>query len=185
MSIDGYIAATDGGTGWMVWDWAPQWTWDDELKKYFNDLTSSVDCVLLSRKMAVQGFVNHWATIAENPDPQWAFARKITEVQKVVFTKTLDKSEWDRTILAKGDLADEVNRLKKRSGKDIIVYGGATLIESLMQRNLIDEYHFFINPVILGDGMTPFNGISKKWRLIKATAFECGVTVLCYRPGRG
>jgi dihydrofolate reductase len=185
MSIDGFIADPDGGTSWMVWDWGDQWTWDDELKKYFNDLTASVDCVLLSRKMAVQGFVNHWAKAAEDPDPQWAFARKVTEVKKVVFTKTLDKSEWDNTDLAKGDLVNEVNRLKNRSGKDIIVYGGATLIAGLIEHNLIDEYHLFINPVVLGSGMTPFTGIGKKLRLISATPYECGVTVLCYRPAKG
>lgn len=124
MSIDGYIAEADGNTSWMVWNWADDWNWDNELRQCHIDLTTSSDCILLSRKMAEEGFVNHWEKVAENPaNPQYAFAKPITEMHKVVFTKTLDKSKWKNTELAKGDFVNEINQLKSQKGKDIIVYG--------------------------------------------------------------
>jgi dihydrofolate reductase len=189
MSVDGYIADVNGKADWMIWNWSPEWTWDDALRKYFIDLKQSVDCVLLSRKMAVEGFIGHWARVAENPnDPQAAFARKITSARKIVFTKTLDESApaaygWNNTAIANGDLVSEINKLKSQEGKDIIVYGGASFVSSLIKAGLIDEYHLFINPTVLGDGMPIFEELDSKLNLtfVDARPYDCGVTVLNYR----
>lgn len=172
MSVDGYIAGTDGKLDWLVWNW------DDELKKYVIKLTEPVDCIVLGRKLA-QGFIPHWAS-----RPELEGADKMNCTKKVVFTKTLDKSYWDNTVLAKGDLADEIMNLKKQEGKDIIAYGGATFISSLIKGGLIDEYHFFINPAALGNGMTIFEELNQRqnFKLIKAAQFECGIVVLHYEP---
>src|SRR6478736_1265451 len=113
ISVDGFIAADNGSSDWLIWNWAPVWNWDDELKKYFTDLVESVDCVLLSRKMAVEGFIDHWAGVAQNPnDPQFTFASATTKSRKVIFTKTLKESSWPNAVLAKGDLVEEVRALK-------------------------------------------------------------------------
>ena len=183
ISIDGFIADKDGKTNWMIWNWNEDWNWDKELKKYFNDLTTNVDCVLLSRKMAAEGFINHWKNVAQNPAPSYDFARKITDAKKVVFTKTLETAEWDNTVLAKDELTDEIDLLKKAEGKDLIAYGGASFVSSLIQNELIDEYYLFINPVVLGKGLSIFNSIDKNLnlKLVAAINFECGVTVLHYR----
>ena len=189
MSVDGYIADTNGRTGWMLWNWGEEWIWDDVLKKYFNDLTASVDCVLLSRKMAEEGFIAHWAKVAERlDDPQAAFASKIAEANKVVFTKTLHSSDpvvsgWRNTVLAKGNLAEEINQLKKQEGKDLIVYGGASFVSSLLGQNLIDELQLFINPVAIGSGMKIFNERTKL-KLLNAQLFDCGITVLKYESSK-
>lgn len=184
ISVDGYIAEINGKTDWMVWNWGDEWNWDDDLKKYFNDLTESVDCILLSRKMAEEGFIAHWAKVAENPNgPQVAFAKKITEAHKVVFTKTLDKSEWNNTDIARGDLEGEINKLKNQNGKDIIVYGGATFVSSLIKAGLIDEFYLFVNPTVLGKGMTIFKEINSDLNLtlVKSTSYDCGIVVLKYK----
>jgi dihydrofolate reductase len=123
----------------------------------------------------------------QNPnDPEFVFAKKMVETPKIVFTKTLDKSPWPNTDLAKGDLVTEVNALKNKSGKDMIVYGGATFVSSLIKAGLIDEYHFFINPTAISNGMTIFREPESKLKLklVKSKAFDCGIVGLHYEPNR-
>ena len=183
MSVDGYIADKNGKTDWMLWNWGDEWNWDIELRKYHNDITESADCILLSRKMAEEGFIHHWAIMAEKHDnPQYGFANKIRETSKVVFTKTLNKSTWDNTVLAKGDIAEEVNKLKNMPGRNIIAYGGAAFASSLIKSGLVDEFHFIINPVALGGGLSIFNTISSilNLTLVNSTSYTCGIVVLKY-----
>ena len=180
MSIDGYIAGPNGEMDWMVWNW------DDKLKNYVFELTESVDTIILGRKMT-DGFISYWSDIMTKPgDPFYAFAKKMIETPKVVFTKTLNKSKWVNTNIATGDLSDEIMKLKSESGKDIIVYGGATFDSSLIKAGLIDEFHLFINPAAIGSGMAIFKDISEiqKFIMIKSTPFDCGIVELHYEPKR-
>ncbi len=180
MTLDGYIAGLNGEMDFMAWNW------DDGLKQYVKDITEPVDCIILGRKLA-EGFIPYWGSVAANPDdPEFTSGKKFTDTHKVVFTKTLDKSEWDNTVLAKGNLIDEIIKLKKQDGKDIIAYGGATFVSALIKQGLIDEFHLFINPVAIGDGMTIFKEIDSKQylTLVKATSFDCGIIVLNYEPKR-
>ncbi|MBD2777829.1 dihydrofolate reductase family protein [Iningainema sp. BLCCT55] len=180
MTVDGYIAGPNGEMDFMVWNW------DDELKQYIEDITEPVDCIILGRKLA-EGFIPHWATVAANPDDlEFTTGKKFTDTHKVVFTKTLDNSEWDNTILAKGNLVDEITKLKELDGKDIITYGGATFVSSLIKLGLIDEFHLFINPTAISNGMTIFQELDSKQNLtlVKSTSFDCGIVVLNYEPKR-
>ncbi|MBC7864213.1 MAG: dihydrofolate reductase [Bacteroidia bacterium] len=172
MSIDGFIAGPNGEMDWMVWNW------DEELKNYVKGITEPVDCIILGRKLA-QGFIPYWASV-----PEQEGADKINSTKKVVFTKTLEKSDWDNTVLAKGDLVDEITKLKNQEGKDIIVYGGATFVSALIKHGLIDEFHLFINPSANGNGMPIFKELSSKqdFKLVKTVAFPCGIAVLNYVP---
>ena len=174
MSVDGYIAGINGEMDWRVWDW------DDELKKYVGAITEPVDCIVLGRKLA-QGFIPYWAS-----NPEQEGADKFNSTKKVVFTKTLDQSEWDNTVLAKGDLVDEITTLKQQEGEDIIAYGGATFVAALIKQGLIDELHLFINPTAIGNGMSIFKELDSKQKLtlVKSTAFDCGIVVLHYEPKR-
>jgi dihydrofolate reductase len=108
------------------------------------------------------------------------------ETPKVVFTRTLKKSQWANTDIATGDLTDEVIKLKNQKGKDIIVYGGASFDSSLIRTGLIDEFHLFINPVAIGNGMTIFKDLTKaqKFKLVRSMAFDCGIVLLHYEPER-
>lgn len=186
ISIDGFIADKNGKTDWLVWkDWNKQWNWDEGLKKYFNEIFESVDCILLSRKIAEGGFIDHWVTAAKDPDdPRFEYAKKINDTQKIVFTKTLDKSTWSSVETSDTDLTDEVNRLKNQKGKDIIVFGGATFVSSLIQAGLVDEFQLFINPTILGSGLPIFQELDsvKDLVLVDSKSFACGMAVLIYQP---
>lgn len=176
MSLDGFVARPNGELDWMTWNQ------DEKLIEFINSLIDSSDTILLGRKMA-GGFVSHWENAA-NSKPEPPFAKKMVEIPKVVFTKTLDTSTWENTTLAKGNLAGEIANLKKQNGKDIIVYGGAGFVSSLIQEGLIDEYHLFVNPTAIGDGMTIFTslGRTQKFSVIQSKAYPCGITVLSYRP---
>jgi dihydrofolate reductase len=171
MTVDGYIAGPNGEMDWMVFNW------DNELKKYVTEITESFDCIVLGRKLA-QGFIPHWAS-----NPEQEGADKFNSTKKIVFTKTLDKSEWDNTILAKGDLVDEITKLKNQDGKDIIVYGGSTFVSALIKKGLVDEFHLFINPTAIGSGLTIFNELNNRQNLtlIKSIPFDCGIVVLNYK----
>lgn len=175
MTVDGFIAGPNGEMDWTAQDW------DSELKKYVGGITEPVDCIILGRKLA-QGFIPHWAS-----HPEEEGADKFNSTKKIVFTKTLSKSEWDNTVLAKGDLVDEIIKLKEQDGKDIIAYGGATFVSALIKQGLIDELHLFINPTAIGTGMSIFKELDSKQNLIfvKSTAFDCGIVVLHYEPKRG
>lgn len=177
MSIDGFVGGMNGELDWMTWNW------DDELKDYVIKLTNSVDTILLGRKMTA-GFISHWTNAVSNPkNPEFEFADKMVNYHKVIFTKTLEKSIWANTELAKGNLMDEITRLKNGSGKDIIVYGGATFVSNLIKSNLIDEYYLFVNPAAIGAGLSIFSKLEtrRSLRLLNAKRFDCGITLLNYQ----
>ena len=174
MTVDGYIAGPHGEMDWT------NRNWDNELKRYVGEITQPVDCIVLGRKLA-QGFIPHWAS-----HPEEEGADKFNTTQKVVFTKTLAQSEWDNTLLAKGDLVDEITKLKQQNGQDLIAYGGATFVSALIKHNLIDEYHLFINPAAIGKGRSIFDTLDQQRNLtlVKTTAFPCGIVLLNYAPNR-
>jgi len=180
MSLDGYICGPNDELDFMVWNW------DDQLKQYVTNLTEPVDCIVLGRKLA-QGFIPHWAGVAaDSSHPEHSAGIKFTDTPKVVFSQTLEKSDWANTVLAKGSLVEEITRIKNQPGKDIIAYGGATFVSELVKHNLIDEYHLFINPAAIGNGRSIFNTLDQQQNLtlVKATAFPCGIVVLNYVPNR-
>jgi dihydrofolate reductase len=176
MSIDGCIAGPNGEMDWMVG------LQDDKINKYVNELTESFDTILLGRKMA-DGFISYWSDVINKPDDPWyALAKKMIEIPKVVFTKTLNKSKWINTDIATGDLTDEIIKLKSREGKDMVVYGGASFDSSLIKLGLIDEFLLFINPVAIGNGMTIFKDLNEiqKFNMVKSIAFDSGEVLLHY-----
>ena len=179
MSIDGCIAGPNDEMDWLVLD-------DDKLNEYVNELTDTVDTILMGRKMT-DVFISYWSDVMSKPDdPAYAFAKKMIEIPKVVFTKTLSKSEWINTDVATGDLKDEITKLKSQNGKDIIVYGGASFDSSLIREKLIDEFYLFINPFLMGTGKTIFKDLSEiqKLSLVESIAFESGVVLLHYEVKR-
>jgi dihydrofolate reductase len=176
MSIDGCIAGPNGEMDWMVG------LSDDKLIKYAYELMESIDTILLGRKMT-DVFISTWSDVINKPDDPWhAFAKKMIETPKVVFTKTLDKSKWINTEIATGDITDEIIKLKSRNGRDMVVYGGASFDSSLIKLGLIDEFLLFINPVAIGNGKTIFKDLNEiqKFNMVKTIAFDCGIVLLQY-----
>lgn len=186
ISIDGFIADSNGGTDWMIWNWGPDWTWDEELKSYHTKLNKSAKAIIISSQMAKEGFNAHWQESASNTnDERYDFAKHIMDTPKYVATNTLTNNieipgGWSNTNIIEGNLYEGISDLKKSIDGDIIVYGGATLVSNLIKADLIDEYHLITNPVVLGSGLPIFIN-QKMLRLENAIPFKCGIVVNVYK----
>lgn len=175
-SLDGYVSTgPNDEQSWVTWDL-------DGIKQYVIDLLDSTDTIIIGRKLAVD-YIPFWQdTVTKSDDPMYEFAKRIVNAKKIVFTKTLDKSVWDNTELAKGNLADEIKNLKKQRRKDIVVYGGSSFVSALIKEGLIDQFHFYINPVALGKGVHIFDQIDnfQQLKLKKSITLDSGIVLLTY-----
>src|ERR1044071_1047084 len=146
ISINGMVAAHNGKSFF---------NWNDEVRQYSIANAANVDCILLGRKTAT-GFIPHWKSVAENPQhADFEIGKAISEKHKVVFSKTLSESAWPNATIAKAEIAEHVNQLKRQPGKDLLVYGGSGFVTSLIARGLV-EYHLLVNPIAIGSGATIF-----------------------------
>jgi dihydrofolate reductase len=174
ISLDGFNSTgPNDEQKWVTWAW-------DQIKQDVHDLANSCDTELIGRKLAID-YIPFWTDTLTQPESMMYETAKIKEGQKkIVFTKTLDKSIWENTELAKGNLSDEVNKLKNQSGKDIIVYGGSSFVYSLVKASLIDEFYLFVNPIALGQGVAIFEKLDEwqKLKLVNAKKFDSGIILL-------
>lgn len=184
MSVDGFVGA-DSVSDWQVWNWGDDNRWDEALKLDFNAHVRSIDTILLSRKMAEEGYLSHWGNAAKKypQDTFYAFAQRIVDVQKVVPSDRLETSRWERTVVTSGDLPREVGVLKAEEGSNIAVFGGAGFASALIAAELVDEFQFYVNPAALGGGTRIFDQAGfRKLRLLGSKAYECGIVVNRYAP---
>jgi len=183
MSVDGYMSA-DSDVDWQLWDWGDRWAWDERLKRRFNASFDTVGCILLSRKMAEQGYLDHWERAARDHagDPDYAFARKVVQSRKVVLTDKLKSSRWERTVLARGGIVQEVNALKRSTEGSIIAFGGVGFASALVMAGLVDEFELFVNPVAVGAGRSIFGQRPIRLQLLESAAHDCGIVVNRYAP---
>jgi dihydrofolate reductase len=177
ITIDGFVAGPEGQLDWMTWDM------DEDLVSFITHLTDTSDTILLGRKMT-DGFIKYWEQVITQPDsPEYSFGQKMVGLPKVVFSKTLSRVAGRNVRVENGPVVDAVNRLKNEAGKDIIVYGGATFVSSLIENGLIDELNLFVNPVAIGTGMRVFSD-RRPLRLAGSTAYASGIVVNIYEPRR-
>ncbi|HEY2375193.1 MAG TPA: dihydrofolate reductase family protein [Gemmatimonadaceae bacterium] len=171
LSVDGFVAGPEGQLDWMTFDM------DDKLLAFITHLTDSSDTILMGRKMT-EGFVKYWENV--KPDsPEYEFAKKMVGMPKVVFSKSAKKIDGKNVRVENGPLAEAVNRLKNQPGKDLVVYGGATFVSSLIENRLIDELNLFINPVAIGKGLRIFSQRTAL-ALQKSVAYASGIVVDTY-----
>ena len=175
ITADGFVAGPEGQLDWMTR------TMDEKVIAFINHLTDTSDTILLGRKMT-SGFIKYWEHAITQPDsPEYVFARKMVDMPKVVFSKTLDRVDGQNVRVENSDLSEAVNQLKRAPGKDIVVYGGATFVSSLIESGLIDELNFFVNPVAIGDGMRIFKD-RRPLTLAASVAYPSGIVVNTYNP---
>jgi len=112
------------------------------------------------------------------------YAGPMNEIPKVVFSKTLQHADWHETRIARGDLAEEIARLKREPGNDLIAYGGATFDQAVSRLGLVDEYRLMIQPAALGAGLPLFKDLTAplQLELVEATTYSAGLAIHVYRP---
>ena len=108
----------------------------------------------------------------------------MNDLPKVVFSKTLADANWNNSRVARGELAEEISRLRQEAGGDIVAWGGAAFVQALSRADLVDEYRLVINPVALGDGLPLFKDLPApiRLRLVEATTYPTGEVLHIYRP---
>ena len=159
----------------------PAWTfpyWNDDIAKFKADETLAGDALLLGR-VTYQGFAAAW------PQSKDAGADYFNGVRKYVVSTTLDKLEWNNSRLIKDNVVAEITKLKQQDGKDITVHGSATLVQTLIQHDLVDRYRLLVYPVVVGKGKRLFQeGTTATLKLVEARSLSSGVAAFIYEPDR-
>lgn len=156
---------------------------DDEIHQHYNELLSNADTILYGR-ITYQLMESYWPSVVKKPTgnkPMDEFAVLIDDISKIVFSTTLKTVEWKNTRLAAEDIKEVVLKLKQQTGKNILA-GSRTMITTLMQLGLIDEYQFCVQPIVLGSGLPLFKNVKDRinLQLLKTKTFGCGAVALYY-----
>jgi dihydrofolate reductase len=173
ITLDGFYEGPNGEIDWH--------NVDEEFSEYSLDLLNNIDIVLLGRK-TYQLMADYWQSgMATTSQP--LVANQMNSLPKVVCSNSLDKAGWSNTTLIKGNIIPEISKIKQEPGEGIAVFGSSNLATTLIDNNLIDEYHLVVNPVMLGQGKVLFKGMQQqpKLKLMKATPFKSGNVLLCYK----
>lgn len=179
-SLDGFVAGPNGEMDWI--------NLDDELFDFVATMTDKADTALYGR-VTYEMMQSYWATAGENPnaskhDKEHSVWYK--KVAKIVLSKTISEEGLDNTTVISDELADNINKIKKQEGKEILIFGSPTASHSLLSQGLIDEFWLFVNPILLGHGIPLFKGIieTTKLKLVETKTFPCGVIALHYETKR-
>jgi dihydrofolate reductase len=138
---------------------------------------------LLFGRVTYEMMASYWPTPAAiKNDP--IVAAGMNKADKIVFSRTLKKAEWNNTRLVKDNIVEEVRKMKRMPGKDMTVLGSGSIVTQLAEQGLIDEYQIMVDPVVIGDGTPIFKGIKHKLdlKLTRTRTFQSGVVLLCYQP---
>jgi dihydrofolate reductase len=180
ISLDGYTAGPDNDMSFVGE------SFNDEMGKYEDDIVNTGDTLVLGR-VTYESFAGSWPYVPDKPDVsenEKAYARKLNSMRKIVFSKTLDTADWNDSVLLREIDPETIKRWKQEDGKDMLIYGSASIVQQLTNLGLIDEYQLLVHPVVLGGGKPLLKDIADKHRLklVSAKPFSSGVVLLTYQP---
>lgn len=176
VTLDGYFAGPQGDISWH--------RVDDEFQELANQAANSGNTLLFGR-VTYQLMVGYWPTPeALRTDP--VVAAGMNAAEKIVFSRTLTSADWNNTRLCSGGMLEEVRTLKQGSGKDLTVLGSGSVVAQLADAGLVDEYQILVNPVVLGQGRTMFEGVKGplSFNVSKTRVFKNGNVLLTCQPAR-
>ncbi len=174
VSLDGFFEGPDRDINWHHVD--------EEFNEFAIQQLDTVDTLLFGR-VTYEGMASYWPTPSAAADDP-VVAGKMNSFPKIVFSKTLSSPTWQNTQLVKDNFVQEITKLKQLPGKDLIIFGSSDLAVTFIEQGLIDEYRIMVNPVVLGDGKSLFNGLQKRLelKLLGTKVFGSGNVLLYYGP---
>jgi dihydrofolate reductase len=177
VSLDGVIEAPGGGEEFKHGGWSFEIERGPEGDQFKLDETMASEALLLGR-VTYEGFAAAW------PPREGEFADKFNSMPKYLVSSTLQDPEWNNTTVLGGDVANEVAKLKQEVDGDIVVHGSPTLVQALVEDDLVDELRLMVYPVVLGSGKRLFGETSDKkpFRLVDSKVVGDGVAILTYEP---
>jgi len=177
VSLDGVVEDPGGSENFRHGGWSFEISSGDEGGKFKLDETAASEALLLGR-VTYEGFAEAW------PSREGEFADKFNTMPKYVVTSTLEEPEWRNTTVLKGDVAEEVAKLKQELDGDIVVHGSVRLVQALLENDLVDELRLMVYPVVLGSGKRLFGDTSDKkpLKLVDSKIVGDGVAILVYQP---
>ncbi|MFF1675280.1 dihydrofolate reductase family protein [Streptomyces sp. NPDC058256] len=175
VSLDGVLEAPGGGEGFKYDGWSFEIDRGDEGNQFKLEETHDSDALLLGR-VTYEGFAAAW------PSREGEFADKFNSMPKYVVSSTLDKAEWNNSTVLSGDVVEEVAALKETQPGNIVVHGSARLVQTLIEKDLVDELRLMVFPVVLGTGKRLFGATSdkKRLRLTDSRVVGDGVAILTF-----
>jgi dihydrofolate reductase len=175
VSTDGVIEDPGGAENFKYGGWSFEFDRGQEGDKFKLDETLASDALLLGR-VTYEGFADAW------PSREGEFADKFNNMPKFVVSSTLENPQWENSTVLKGDLVDEVTRLKSEQDGEIVVHGSARLVQALLEHDLVDELRLMVFPVVLGTGKRLFGETSDKkpLRLMDSKTVGDGIAILIY-----
>lgn len=177
ITLDGFIAEPDGSLDWQFKNWTT------DMAEAMAHQLNNADTLLLGRK-TYSAMAGYWPAVSNGLSlsrDDIAFADMMNGHAKIVCSTTLKQLKWNNSTLINCNPDAEIRRLKQLPGKDIMVYGSCTLVNYLMQLNLIDEFLLWVYPIVLGHGIPLFKH-RRNLKLKTNRQFPSGVVVLCYEP---
>jgi dihydrofolate reductase len=175
VTLDGVMEDPGGQHGGRG-GWAFKFEQGPEGEKFKFDELMASDAQLLGR-VTYEGFAQAWPTMEAGE-----FGEKMNGMPKFVVSTTLESPEWNNTTVLKGDLADEVGKLKAQFAGDILVAGSAKLVQSLLAHDLVDELHLMVFPILLGAGKRLFaDGVDTTSLTLVETKQTGSVVILTLR----
>ncbi|MBA3952223.1 MAG: dihydrofolate reductase family protein [Rubrobacter sp.] len=171
MSLDGVVESPE------KWQFP---YFNDEMGEAVGAAMAAADAMLLGR-VTYQEFASYWPGVSSEEQP---FAGYMNDTPKYVVSASLEEVEWSNSTLIKGNLAEEITRLKQQPGRNIGITGSATLVRSLLQEDLLDELMLMVHPVVVGSGRRLFmeGGDPRELNLVDSKTFGTGVVSLTYQP---
>lgn len=159
---------------------------DEEIHEYFTHLMRDVDLLVFGRK-TYQLMVPYWPDVVKNHSGQTKaeieFAEAFDSINKIVFSRSLESAEGKNTRIVRTKPQDEILKLKQQEGNNILL-GGVALPSQLIERGLVDEYHFVVHPIVAGEGRRLLEGISLQERLlltlVESKTLKSGCVALRY-----
>jgi dihydrofolate reductase len=150
-----------------------------ERQDYIKENVLTSDAFLVGR-VTYEMLAAYWPNQKNN---EMGVADRLNSAPKYVVSSTLKKAEWNNSTIINKDVVEEITKLKQQPGQDILVFGSATLVQSLMEADLVDEYRFLVHPIIIGSGKRFFSDemVATKLKLVKTKTLDLGVTLDCYQ----